>query len=56
MRLPDHERDVVTLHHLDGHSVQAVADLTGRPLGTVTKQLSRAYERLRETFKEAPQS
>ncbi|KPJ57820.1 MAG: hypothetical protein AMS16_00675 [Planctomycetes bacterium DG_58] len=56
MRLPEHERTVTMLHHFDGHSVQAVADMTGRPLGTVTKQLSRAYERLRRTIKEAPKS
>lgn len=53
MRLPEHERLTVTLHHLDGHSVQTVSRMTGRPVGTVTKQLSRAYERLRLWTKEA---
>jgi DNA-directed RNA polymerase specialized sigma24 family protein len=39
------------LRYFDGHSVQAVAQITGRPLGTVTKQLSRAHARLRARLK-----
>jgi RNA polymerase sigma-70 factor (ECF subfamily) len=46
-RLPEHERCVVLLRYLDGHTVADVAQLTGRPIGTVTKQISRAIERLR---------
>jgi RNA polymerase sigma-70 factor, ECF subfamily len=46
-RLPEHERIVVVMRHVDGRSVKEIADLTGRPVGTVTKQLSRAIERLR---------
>jgi RNA polymerase sigma-70 factor (ECF subfamily) len=46
-RLPEHERLVVVLHYLEGHSVAEVASALGRPVGTVTKQLSRANERLR---------
>lgn len=46
-QLPEHERIVVVLRHLDGHSVDAVAQLAGRSVGTVTKQLSRAMQRLR---------
>ena len=45
--LPDHERVVVVMKYLDGHSVQSIADTLNRPLGTVTKQLSRAIQRLR---------
>ncbi len=45
-RLPEHERLVVVLRYLDGHSVAEVAAALGRPVGTVTKQLSRAIERL----------
>ncbi|HET6430440.1 MAG TPA: sigma-70 family RNA polymerase sigma factor [Phycisphaerae bacterium] len=45
--LPAHERAVVLLRHFDGRTVREVADITGRSVGTVTKQLSRAYERLR---------
>ncbi len=47
-RLPEHERLVVTMRYFDGHSSQKIADATGSPLGTVTKQLSRAYDRLRQ--------
>ncbi|MCE5302685.1 MAG: sigma-70 family RNA polymerase sigma factor [Planctomycetaceae bacterium] len=47
-RLPEHERIVVTMRYLDGRSVREIADLTGRPAGTVTKQLSRAIERLQD--------
>ena len=46
-RLPEHERIVVVMRYVDGRSVKEIADLTGRPVGTVTKQLSRAIERLR---------
>jgi RNA polymerase sigma-70 factor (ECF subfamily) len=46
-RLPEHERLVVVLHYLDGRPVAEVAAALGRPIGTVTKQLSRAIERLR---------
>lgn len=49
-RLPEHEKVVVGLKNLQGHSVQEIAEITGRPLGTVTKQLSRAYERLRHWY------
>lgn len=45
--LPEHERIVTVLRYLNGHSVDEVAQLTGRPLGTVTKQLSRALKRLK---------
>lgn len=46
-RLPDHERVVVGLRYFDGHAVNDIAAITGRPVGTVTKQLSRAIKRLR---------
>ncbi len=46
-QLPDQERVVVSLRYLDGLSVREVALATGRPIGTVTKQLSRAIQRLR---------
>jgi RNA polymerase sigma-70 factor, ECF subfamily len=47
-RLPTHERVVVTLHHLEGQAASEIAAVTGRPVGTVTKQLSRAMQRLRK--------
>ena len=52
--LPDHERTVVMLRHFDGHDLAAVAVITGRPVGTVTKQLSRAHQRLRRTLEANP--
>lgn len=52
--LPDHERSVVVLRYFDGHAVADIAAITGRPVGTVTKQLQRAHERLRAALKERP--
>jgi RNA polymerase sigma-70 factor (ECF subfamily) len=46
-QLPAHERLIVGLRYFDGHSVRAIANLTNRPIGTITKQLSRALARLR---------
>jgi DNA-directed RNA polymerase specialized sigma24 family protein len=40
------------LRHFDGHSLPDVARLLGRPLGSVTKQLSRAHRRLREQLED----
>jgi RNA polymerase sigma-70 factor (ECF subfamily) len=48
-RLPDHERIVVVQRYLDGRSIAEIARALNRPIGTVTKQLSRAIERLRYT-------
>jgi RNA polymerase sigma-70 factor (ECF subfamily) len=47
-RLPEHERIVVVMRYVNGRSVKDIADSTGRPVGTITKQLSRAIERLRD--------
>jgi RNA polymerase sigma-70 factor, ECF subfamily len=52
MKLPAHERSVVLLHYFDGHSIPIVADLTGRPVGTITQQLCRARARLRMQLQE----
>ena len=49
--LPEHERLVMSLHYMDGHSVTEIAQMTGRPIGTVTKQLSRATKRLQSQMK-----
>lgn len=45
-RLPDQERVVIGLKHFEGRSVREIAEITGRPVGTITKQLSRARQRL----------
>lgn len=49
-RLPEHERVVVGLRYLNDHTVAEVAELSGRSVGTVTKQLSRAVKRLRQAL------
>jgi RNA polymerase sigma-70 factor (ECF subfamily) len=46
--LPEHERVVVMLRYFEDHDVQSIGRILGRPTGTVTKQLSRAHERLRK--------
>lgn len=51
-KLPEHEQEVVVLHYLDGNSTKEIAEMLDRPLGTVTKQLSRAIERLRNWLTE----
>ena len=51
-RLPDHERVLVGLRYFDGQSMTEIAAILARPIGTVTKQLSRAMVRLRSWYKE----
>ena len=46
-RLPVHERVAVSLRYFEGRGVNEIAQITSRPVGTVTKQLTRAIERLR---------
>lgn len=45
-QLPDQERAVVLLRYVQGHDVAAIACIRGSPVGTITKQLSRAHKRL----------
>ncbi len=52
MRLPEHEREAVMLRYFDDHSVKKISEMTGRPVGNVTMQLSRARRRLRKWLKE----
>lgn len=52
MQLPENEKQAVLLKHFDGHSAADIATLTGRSAGTITKQLSRAYARLRKRLKD----
>jgi RNA polymerase sigma-70 factor (ECF subfamily) len=47
-QLPAHERAVVSLRYFDALGVNEIAHITDRSVGTVTKQLSRALQRLRE--------
>lgn len=48
VKLPRAEKQVVMLRYFGDNSVNEVADILGRNVGTVTKQLSRARLRLRK--------
>jgi RNA polymerase sigma factor (sigma-70 family) len=50
--LPRSEKQVVMLRYLGDNGVKDVADIVGRSVGTVTKQLSRAHKRLRQILSE----
>jgi len=52
VKLPKPQKQVVMLRYFTGHNVKDVAQIVGRGVGTVTKQLSRAHERLRKTLSE----
>lgn len=51
-RLPEHERIVVGLRYFDGRTIAEMAQISSRPVGTVTKQLSRAHARLEQWLNE----
>jgi RNA polymerase sigma-70 factor (ECF subfamily) len=51
-RLPRHEQVVLSLRYLDGLTTAEISRATGRPVGTVTKQLSRALRRLERQLKD----
>lgn len=52
MSLPPNERTAVMLRYFDGCDLRAIAEMTGRSIGTVSKQLTRAHERLRELLED----
>jgi len=54
-RLPKAERQVIMLRYFGPHSVRDVANIVGRSVGTVTKQLSRAHKRLKNRPQESEQ-
>jgi DNA-directed RNA polymerase specialized sigma24 family protein len=41
------------LHYFEGHPVKTISAITGRPIGTVTMQLSRARSHLQKWLKES---
>ncbi len=49
-QLPEHERLVIVLKHFEGHTAAEIAAITEQPIGTVTKQLSRARQRLQQSL------
>ncbi|MEM7557843.1 MAG: sigma-70 family RNA polymerase sigma factor [Planctomycetota bacterium] len=53
--LPEQELEVVNLRYSAGSSMAEISASLGRPVGTVTKQLSRAIHRLQQIIRE-PQS
>jgi len=53
VKLPEAERQVVMLRYFAQHNVKEVAEIAGRSVGTVTKQLSRAHKRLLKILKES---
>lgn len=51
-RLPADERWLIGLRYFDNLSHSEIAEISGRPLGSVTKQLSRAIARLRGWYEQ----
>jgi RNA polymerase sigma-70 factor (ECF subfamily) len=51
-RLSDRDRTLIGLRYFDGLTTSEISQVTGRPLGSVTKQLSRALARLRAWYQE----
>ena len=49
-RIPTHEREVIVFRYVNGLSMAEIATATGRPIGTVTRQISRALARLRNVL------
>lgn len=48
--LPPRLREIVILRELEGMSYKEIAEVTGKPAGTVMSSLSRARERLRQSL------
>ncbi|MFH1614674.1 MAG: sigma-70 family RNA polymerase sigma factor [Planctomycetota bacterium] len=51
-RLPEAEKQVIMLHYFGSYSVRAIADIRGKSVGTITKQLSLAHRNLRRMLKD----
>ncbi|MGC9319737.1 MAG: RNA polymerase sigma factor [Armatimonadota bacterium] len=47
LQLPEHQRTVVTMHHLEGIPVSEIARMLDLPKGTVVSRLARGRESLR---------
>ncbi|WP_145080479.1 RNA polymerase sigma factor [Aureliella helgolandensis] len=52
VELPSQEYEVVSYRYLNGFSICQISEETQRPIGTITKQLSRAVHRMREIVAE----
>jgi RNA polymerase sigma-70 factor, ECF subfamily len=53
-RLPPIWREVLELREIEGLSYQEIADVIGKPIGTVMSRLSRGRDLLRATLLESP--
>jgi RNA polymerase sigma-70 factor (ECF subfamily) len=51
-RLPEEQRTAIELRHLQGFSVPAISELTGRSVASVAGLLRRGLKRLRELLEE----
>jgi RNA polymerase sigma-70 factor (ECF subfamily) len=51
-RLPDHYRDVVVLHHIEGRTMREVAQAMDRTVESVKKLWARAMVQLRKQLRE----
>ncbi len=51
MKLPAHEQQIVMLKYFSGQSLRGISQMTGKAIGTLSKQLSRAHKRLRNILK-----
>lgn len=51
-KLSFHDRTILLLKHLGGYTAQEIAVMNGKAIGSITKQLSRAYSQLRIELKE----
>jgi RNA polymerase sigma-70 factor (ECF subfamily) len=55
-RLHEQHRVVLSLHEIEGYSLEEVATMVEVPLGTVKSRLNRARQRLRELLTEGTES
>jgi RNA polymerase sigma-70 factor (ECF subfamily) len=51
-RLPDHYREVIVLHNLEGLSLAQIAEVLETPVGTVKSRRAEAFARLRHLLQE----
>ena len=47
-KLSEDHRILITLHDVEGYSLQEINEMTGTPVGTIKSRLSRARHKLRE--------
>ena len=55
MKLREGEREAVMLYYFSQLNYREISGITGRSIGTISKQISRAHKRLRKMLKEYEQ-